>query len=124
MAMEQILLVARFVLAIVFTTASLAKLADRAGTEQAVTNFGILSTFAPALARFLPLVELAIAATLIPLATAWWASLGAFILLLLSTVQLLKVKSKRNLVKYLYNLRYIQKSQIDNFTRPIYTIIR
>jgi peroxiredoxin len=76
------LLVARVILAAVFTVAGVAKLADRAGSRQAVIDFGAPVTLATPLALFLPLVELAVAAALLPVASAWWSALGALALLL------------------------------------------
>ena len=60
----------------VFVAAGAAKLADRAGSRQAVAAFGVPSLATP-LATLLPLAELAVAAALIPAASAWWGALGA-----------------------------------------------
>jgi peroxiredoxin len=76
------LLLARLLLAVVFVAAGAAKLADRAGSRQAVAGFGVPSLATP-LATLLPLAELAVAAALIPAASAWWGALGALALLLL-----------------------------------------
>jgi methylamine dehydrogenase accessory protein MauD len=70
-------------LALVFVVAGLAKLADRAGSRKAVADFGVPSSLATPLATLLPLAELAVAAALIPAASAWWGALGALALLLL-----------------------------------------
>ena len=70
-------------LAVVFVAAGAAKLADRAGSRQAVADFGVPSSLATPLATLLPLAELAVAAALIPAASAWWGALGALALLLL-----------------------------------------
>lgn len=76
------LLVARLLLALIFVVAGLAKLADRAGSRQAVSDFGLPVALAAPLGVLLPLAELAVAAALVPAATAWWGALGALALLL------------------------------------------
>jgi len=63
--------------------AGVAKLADRNGSRQAIVDFGLPAALAAPLGVLLPLVELAVAATLIPTATAWWGAIGALALLLL-----------------------------------------
>lgn len=70
-------------LATLFVVAGMSKLADRTGSTRAISDFGIPTTLAPALGLFLPLVELAVAATLLPASTAWWGAIGALVLLLL-----------------------------------------
>src|SRR5215203_4745384 len=77
------LLIARLLLALIFLVAGLAKLADRAGSRQALIDFGVPAALATPLGVLLPLAELAVAATLIPASTAWWGALGALALLLL-----------------------------------------
>lgn len=79
-------LVARLVLAGVFAVAGLAKLADRPGFRRAVIDFGVPKAVAAPLGISLPLAELAVAAALIPTATAWWGAVGALGLLLLFLV--------------------------------------
>jgi peroxiredoxin len=81
--MEIALVVARAVLAVVFAVAALAKLSDRAGSRQAVVGFGVPDTLATPLSIALPLAELAVAAALLPTASAWWGAVGALALLLL-----------------------------------------
>jgi peroxiredoxin len=68
-------------LAVVFAIAGAAKLADRAGTGQAIEDFGVASRFSPALSLLLPIVELAIAAALLPAASARIGALAAIALL-------------------------------------------
>jgi len=63
-------------LALVFVVAGAAKLADREGSRQAIIDFGLPSTLAAPLGLLLPLVELAVAASLLPASTAWWEALG------------------------------------------------
>lgn len=80
--MDIVLLVARLVLAAVFLVAGLAKLADLAGSRQAMRSFGVPASFAAPLGVMLPLAELVVAALLLPTATARWGALGALALLL------------------------------------------
>jgi thiol-disulfide isomerase/thioredoxin/uncharacterized membrane protein YphA (DoxX/SURF4 family) len=77
------LLIARLLLAVVFVVAGVAKLADRAGSRQAIIDFGLPTALATPLGILLPLAELAVAAALISTATAWWGAIGALALLLL-----------------------------------------
>lgn len=72
---------ALLVLACVFGLAGVAKLLDRAGTRRAVQAFGTPPRLVRAVAALLPLAELAIAASLIPSATARWGALAAATLL-------------------------------------------
>jgi uncharacterized membrane protein YphA (DoxX/SURF4 family)/peroxiredoxin len=79
-------LTARVLLAAMFLVAGLAKLADLAGSRQALRDFGMPAQFVAPGSTLLPLAELSIAVLLIPIATAWWGALGALILLLLFLV--------------------------------------
>lgn len=81
--MDLALLLARLLLAAVFLVAGVAKLADRAGSRQALINFGVPAALATPGGVLLPLAELAVAVMLLPVATAWWGALGALALLLL-----------------------------------------
>jgi methylamine dehydrogenase accessory protein MauD len=83
--LEVALLVARLLLAGVFLVAGVAKLVDRAGSRQAIVEFGLPARLATPLGIVLPLAELAVAVALIPTSTAWWGALGALALLLLFT---------------------------------------
>jgi peroxiredoxin/uncharacterized membrane protein YphA (DoxX/SURF4 family) len=78
---DSFLLVARLLLALVFATAGMAKLADREGSPRAIVDFGVPSALAAPLGLLLPLAELAVAATLLPASTAWGGALGALALL-------------------------------------------
>ena len=80
------LLIARLVLAVVFVVAGLTKLADRAGSRQALIDFGVPARLATPGGLLLPLAELAVAVALIPLVSAWWGALGALVLLALFIV--------------------------------------
>jgi len=81
--MDIVLLFTRLLLAAVFVVAGSAKLVDRVGSRQAVVDFGIPTPLAAPLGILLPLAELAVAAALIPTATAFWGAVGALALLLL-----------------------------------------
>ncbi|HET8629558.1 MAG TPA: MauE/DoxX family redox-associated membrane protein [Thermomicrobiales bacterium] len=76
------LLLARLALAAVFAVAGLAKLADLPGSRRAVRGFGMPEPLARPLGLLLPPAELAVAAALVPRASARWGALGALALLL------------------------------------------
>ncbi len=73
----------RVLLAAVFLVAGVAKLADRAGSRQALRDFGVPAALADPFGLLLPLAELAVAVALLLPATAWWGALGALVLLLI-----------------------------------------
>src|SRR5205085_2967374 len=81
--MTLLLLLARLLLAAVFLVAGLAKLADLAGSQQALRDFGVPARLANPFGVLLPLAELAVAVALLFPATAWWGAVGALALLLL-----------------------------------------
>ena len=72
---------ARLLLAIVFLVAGAAKLRDRAGTRQAVVEFGAPERLAGPVALFLPLAELIVGGLLLVPATAAAGAVGALALL-------------------------------------------
>src|SRR5262245_18134513 len=80
--MDAALVIARVVLAAVFLTAGLAKLADREGSRQAMRDFGVPAPLAGPLGTLLPVVELAVAAALVFPDPAWAGALAAGVLLL------------------------------------------
>ncbi|HEV8483299.1 MAG TPA: MauE/DoxX family redox-associated membrane protein [Blastocatellia bacterium] len=84
--MEMVLLFARVFLALVFGIAGIAKVADTAGSRQAIIGFGVPDKLARPLAWFLPFAEILIALALIPVTTAWVASIAAFALLFMFAV--------------------------------------
>jgi thiol-disulfide isomerase/thioredoxin/uncharacterized membrane protein YphA (DoxX/SURF4 family) len=84
--MGALLLVCRLGLAVVFVTAGIAKLIDRAGTRDAVAEFGVDRRRAGAVAGSLPVLEIAIGVALLPNATARFGALGAALLLVVFTV--------------------------------------
>src|SRR5689334_20325617 len=81
--MEIALLLLRIILAAVFLVAGLAKLADLAGSRQALRDFGVPAILASPLGLVLPLAELAVAVALLPSSSAWFGDIGALVLLLL-----------------------------------------
>lgn len=81
--MTTFLIVARAALVAVFALAGTAKLADLAGARAALRGFGAPARIAGPLAVALPLAELALAAALVPAASARWAAPAALALLLL-----------------------------------------
>src|SRR5438105_12312351 len=82
-SMSLLLLFARLLLCAVFLVAGLAKLADLAGSRQAMRDFGVTSKLADVFGVFLPLAELAVAVALIFPLTVWWGAVGALVLLLI-----------------------------------------
>lgn len=79
--MSFVLLVCRIVLALVFGVAGTAKLFDLEGSRKSIVDFGLPEWLAKPLGLGLPLLEIATAFLLLPLATVWWGALGALSLL-------------------------------------------
>ncbi len=73
------------VLAGVFLVAAIAKLLDCAGTRETLAQFGVPERAAAPGAIALPLLELAIAVSLVPSATARWGAVAAFVTLVVFT---------------------------------------
>jgi peroxiredoxin/uncharacterized membrane protein YphA (DoxX/SURF4 family) len=80
--MDTVLLLARLLLAGVFVVAGGAKLADRKGSKAALEGFGLPPSIAAKGGYALPVVELVVGILLIPRATAPYAAIAAFLLLL------------------------------------------
>src|SRR5947207_5230825 len=78
-----LLMLARLVLVAVFLVAGVAKLADLAGSRQALRDFGVPARLADPFGLLLPLTELVVAVALLFPATAYWGAVGALVLLLL-----------------------------------------
>jgi hypothetical protein len=76
------LLFARLLLAIVFLAAGLAKLADLAGTQKALRDFGVPEALVRPMGRAFPIGEIVLAVALVPRIWACWAALGALGVLL------------------------------------------
>lgn len=81
--MDIFLLVIRILLAGVFFVAGRSKLADRAGSFQAMVDFGMPKRLARPIGSTLPLAELAVAILLLFNSTAWLGAIGTFSLLLI-----------------------------------------
>jgi peroxiredoxin/uncharacterized membrane protein YphA (DoxX/SURF4 family) len=81
--MSLLLLLLRLFLAGIFAVAGAAKLADLAGSRQAMRDFGVPAKLADIFGVLLPLVELATAVALVVPLTAWWGAAAAFSLLLI-----------------------------------------
>ena len=77
------LLAARLVLAAVFLLAGSTKLIDPFGTRKALRDFGVPGVLARPLVLLLPLLELIVAAALIPASLVWYGAWGALTLLAL-----------------------------------------
>src|SRR5882724_4884411 len=78
-----LLMLARLVLVAVFLVAGVAKLADLAGSRQAMRDFGVPARLADAFGLLLPLAEIASAVALVVPLTAWSGAVGALGLLLI-----------------------------------------
>ncbi|MDO8500226.1 MAG: MauE/DoxX family redox-associated membrane protein [Gemmatimonadaceae bacterium] len=84
--MSLLTLLARFVLAVVFGAAGLAKLADRTKTRTSLAAFGVPRALVGAASLALPVAELAIVVLLLGAPTAWWGGAAALGLLIAFTV--------------------------------------
>jgi peroxiredoxin/uncharacterized membrane protein YphA (DoxX/SURF4 family) len=81
--MSIVVLLARILLAVVFLVAGFAKLADLPGSQKAIRDFGVPASLANPFGLLLPLAEIVVALALILTISAWWAAIGALLLLLL-----------------------------------------
>lgn len=79
--MDALLLAARLILAAVFLVSGIAKLFDLSGSQAAMRSFGVPESLTRSGGILLPIVELAIAVLLVPIATARWGALLALVLL-------------------------------------------
>jgi len=79
---EFALLTSRLLLAAVFLLAGASKLVDPLGLRKALRGFGLPAALARPMVVLLPVLELAVAAALIPAKLAWYGSRGAFALLI------------------------------------------
>ncbi|MCE5289513.1 MAG: redoxin domain-containing protein [Nocardiaceae bacterium] len=76
---------ARLLLAVVFAVAGSAKLVNPEAVATAVREFGVPRTLVRPVARALPVIELALAVSLVLAATALWAGIASLVLLGLFT---------------------------------------
>ena len=81
--MPTAILVVRLALAAVFLTAGVSKLADRAAFRETVAAFGVPVRLTRPVAVVVPLAEVAVAAALLPAASARIAAVAALVLLVL-----------------------------------------
>jgi peroxiredoxin/uncharacterized membrane protein YphA (DoxX/SURF4 family) len=89
--MNDVLIVARMGLAVVFLIAGVAKLSDRLGTRQALTDFDVPHRLIGPLLFLLPAAELVVATALLFPTTARWGAAGSLVLLALFVVGLTRV---------------------------------
>ena len=80
--MTTAVLAIRMLLAAVFAVAGIAKLRDLDGSRGAMRDFGVPAKLAGPAGVLLPVAELVVAIGLVPTATARWAAIGAFLLLI------------------------------------------
>src|SRR2546421_213973 len=78
-------LIARIILALVFAVGGVTKLADLPGSRRGLEEFGLSRALAVPLGTLLPVLEVAVAAALIPVASAWCGALAALALLVVFT---------------------------------------
>ncbi|MBK9216243.1 MAG: redoxin domain-containing protein [Chloracidobacterium sp.] len=86
--MDVVLLLFRTLLAGIFALAGATKLLDLGGSKRAMQDFGVPAGTAMPAAVLLSLVELAIAAFLLPIETSWYAAIAALVLLAVFVVQM------------------------------------
>lgn len=79
--MSEVALVARLILAAVFSLAAVAKVFDREGSREAMTEFGLPAGLARPAAALAPLAELAVAAALVPATSAGLGAVGSLLVL-------------------------------------------
>jgi peroxiredoxin len=89
-----LLVLARLGLVAVFGIAAVGKLVDREGTRRAVAEFGVPQALVGAVALGVPLVELAIAGGLLPVASAGWAAASAIALLLVFCAAIVRLLAR------------------------------
>jgi peroxiredoxin len=79
--MEIALLTSRIILALVFGVAGVAKANDTSGVRRTLIEFGVPEWLAAPVSGGLPFVEILVALSLFPLATAWWGAVASLTLL-------------------------------------------
>jgi len=80
--MDVLVVIACVIVCAVFAVSAVTKVLDLAGTRRMLAEFGMPSTYVPAIAVLLPVVEIAAAVTVAVPATAWFG--GALALALLA----------------------------------------
>lgn len=94
--MDDVLLLLRILLAGIFALAGAAKFADLKGSKKVMQDFGVPSSLAMTAAVGLSLLEIAIAAFLLPIETSWYAAIAAAGLLGLFAAQMAFQLAKGN----------------------------
>ena len=84
--MDPFLLSGRLLLAVVFALAGVTKLLDRAGTQRSLGEFGLSPALAGSFSVLLPIVELVIAAAVLPVPSAVYGAAAALALLAIFAV--------------------------------------
>lgn len=79
--MENLLFILRILLVAIFGVAGFAKLFDLSGSKKAMEGFGVPASLAMATGLVLPILEIAIALSLIFVQTSWFGAIGATALL-------------------------------------------
>lgn len=79
--MENFLFILRILLVAIFGVAGFAKLFDLSGSKKAVEGFGVPESLAKPLGVLLPILEIAIAISLLFVQTSWFGAIGAAVLL-------------------------------------------
>src|SRR5690349_9427508 len=72
----------RLLLSVVLLASGATKLVDLAGSRKALMDFGLPAVLAGPLGLLLPVVELGIAVSLVPVASAWYGAAAALALLI------------------------------------------
>jgi uncharacterized membrane protein YphA (DoxX/SURF4 family)/peroxiredoxin len=88
------LLIARLLLAAIFAVAAVGKLGDQTGTRASLSDFGLSARFAAPGAVALPLLELVVAALLVPSASARVGAVGCLALLVVFTVVIARAMAR------------------------------
>ena len=84
--MENVALIVRLLIALIFSVAGIAKFVDLQETRKGIREFGVPDWAASPLKILLPLAELAVAVLLIPISTVLWGSMGSITLLLVFVI--------------------------------------
>jgi uncharacterized membrane protein YphA (DoxX/SURF4 family)/thiol-disulfide isomerase/thioredoxin len=91
---DSFVLAIQVLLAVVFATAGVGKLLDRAGSRTALAAFGVPQGAVPVASWVLPLAELATAVALVFHPTARWGAVAALVMLLLFVIGIARALSR------------------------------
>jgi thiol-disulfide isomerase/thioredoxin/uncharacterized membrane protein YphA (DoxX/SURF4 family) len=84
--MDVFLLILRLFLFAIFAVAGIGKFFDLKGSQKAIEDFGVPESLSKSFAWLLPSAEIIVAILLLPTTTSWFASIGAFVLLMIFIV--------------------------------------